>query len=108
MDEAVDSNIFVEWLISLGPGFIIGMAIGYFIKKSFKIFLFFLGAVAVLGLVLNSFEFIELSLDSFQPIAEAGKGGFVWLLGLAEDGIGKMASQGVTGLAGLALGIKIG
>ena len=99
---------FLEWLISLSPAFIIGLAIGYFIKKAFKIFLFVFGAVAVTALVLNSQGIVDLSLDSLQPVAAAGKDSFVWLGKLAEEGLGKMTTQAASGLAGLALGLKMG
>ncbi len=108
MQESVNDNSFLDWIVGLSPAFIIGLAMGYFLKKSFKIFLFVFGAIAIISLALSSQGFAELNLDSLKPVVELSKDAFVWLAKLAEGGLGNMTANGVSGLAGFALGFKMG
>ena len=108
MNETTPNSTSLDWLISLSPVFILGLAIGYFLKKSFTIFLFIFGAVAVISLVLNEKGLLDMSLDAFTPVAEAGKNSFSWLSSLAQESLGKMTAQSASGLAGFALGLKMG
>ncbi|WP_457596830.1 FUN14 domain-containing protein [Hydrogenimonas sp.] len=95
--------------IDMGSGFVIGMAVGYFFKKSFKILLFLLGTAIVLLFALDQFEIIELHKEQLAHTVETGTGMFKQFgLFLKE----KLADFGFAGtgsaIAGFALGVKMG
>ncbi len=89
-------------------GFVLGLALGYFFKKSIKIFLFIIGGViliifaaAYLGIVTINEEgllsFLNGGIDLAKETASSIKGTLL-----------SFSAQGTSAVLGFAAGLKIG
>lgn len=92
----------MESLEKYGPAFLIGLAMGYAIKKAFKIFLFVFGIIAIIALS-SGFE-----LSYLQGTANFFKDYFLKIIEMAKDGLNNIPLKAASGVAGFALGIKMG
>jgi uncharacterized membrane protein (Fun14 family) len=107
-DTDTASSTITGWLTEYSPAFILGLAIGFFLKKTFKTFLLFLGAAAVIVILLNHNGWIDIGLDSMTSVAEQGQEKLQSVFELAKEHLGSIGAHGVTGVAGLMLGLKMG
>ena len=112
----MDANNFFTNLLNnteyskLGSGFLLGLSVGYFFKKSFKIMLFVLGLAVVALFWFDNNNTIEIVnngtiLGTFDKISH-----FVSAFGhFLYDKLSNMeASGGAGAIAGFLLGLKLG
>jgi len=113
MNEAKDTlNIdFINNLpyAQISSGFLAGLSVGYFFKKSFKIMLFVMGLVLVATFWLKSNSVIEVDnnsiLSSFDTIINGLKMIVTYLHSKLSD---LEISGGAGAVAGFLVGLKIG
>ena len=95
--------------LDMGSGFVMGLAVGYFFKKSIKIVLFLLGIALVLLFALDQFELIELHKEQLSQTVDAGTGMFKQFGLLLKQKLEEFGAVGTgSAIAGFALGIKMG
>lgn len=58
-------NIFVPFGSTIGGSFLVGILLGYFIRKIIKIVMFVLGGIAALLLFLQNQDIISINEDKF-------------------------------------------
>ncbi len=93
----------------MGTGFLIGLAIGYVLKKSFKILLFASGVVLIAMFVLESQGVITIDEAHMQQTFASGVDGFKhFMLFLKERLENFKVSGGLSAVAGFFVGLKIG
>lgn len=92
--------------LEIGGAFLVGMALGYFFKKAFKITLFFSGAIVALLIYLEYKGIITINKEALEHIAKGGsdilKGAYIFIKNWLIDF--KTASAGVGFIAGLKIG----
>jgi len=95
--------------IDMGSGFVIGMAVGYFLKKSFKILLFLTGTAIVVLFALDHYEIIELHKEQLVDTVDTGTGAFKQFALFLKEKLSEFGLAGTgSALAGFALGLKMG
>jgi uncharacterized membrane protein (Fun14 family) len=95
--------------LDMGTSFVIGLAIGYFLKKFFKIMLLLLGLGLVVLFVLESKGVFHVD---DQAISNGVSGGVSWfqnLIAMLKDRLSSMQlTTGAGAIAGFFAGIKLG
>jgi len=66
MDSLLSGN---GWLSELGPAFIIGLALGYFAKKVFRIGLFLFGGLVVAAFLLDQSGIFHVAPETLESMA---------------------------------------
>ncbi|WP_456451693.1 FUN14 domain-containing protein [Hydrogenimonas sp.] len=95
--------------LDMGSGFVIGMAVGYFFKKSFKILLFLLGTAVVLLFALDQFEIIELHKEQLAQTVDTGTGMFKQFGYFLKERLSEFGFAGTgSAIAGFVVGLKMG
>ena len=95
--------------LDMGTGFVVGMAVGYFFKKSFKIVLFLLGTAIVLLFALDQFEIIELHKEQLTQTVSTGTGYFKQFGLFLKERLSQFGFPGTgSAIAGFAVGLKMG
>jgi len=94
--------------IHITAAFLIGMAVGYALKKSFKILIFLLGILLAVLFLLQSKGVIEIHTlrldDTVQSLLRSIQSIFETL----RDALSRHPSEGVSTSAGFAYGLKKG
>jgi uncharacterized membrane protein (Fun14 family) len=95
--------------LEMGTSFIIGLAIGYFFKKFFKILLLILGLGIVVLFVLESKGTIHVDDKMIESGVSTGVDSFNGLVTLVKDRLSNMKiSSGASAVAGFFAGVKFG
>jgi len=95
--------------LEMGTGFLIGLSIGYVIKKSFKILLFLLGIGIITVFVLESKGVITLNEEHLQNTVSQGTDVFKYFVTFLKDRLEHFeVSSGLSAVAGFFVGIKMG
>ena len=95
--------------LEMGTSFVIGLAIGYFLKKSFKFLLLLLGLGLVVLFVLESQGYFQVNDGMIQEGVSSGVDSFQNLVAMLKDRLAQMEiSSGVGAVAGFFAGIKFG
>ena len=95
--------------LEMGTSFVIGLAIGYFLKKSFKFLLLVLGLGLVLLFVLESNGAFHVDDQTIQNGVSSGVDSFQNLVGMLKERLSKMElSTGAGAIAGFFAGLKFG
>ena len=95
--------------LEMGTSFVIGLAIGYFFKKFFKILLLLLGLGIVILFVLESKGSIHLDDKMIENGVSNGIDSFQGLVTMVKDRLSHMKlSSGASAIAGFFAGIKFG
>ncbi len=95
--------------LEMGTHFVIGLAIGYFMKKFFKFLLIFLGLALVILFVMESQGISTVDETSLTNGVEQGVSSFKSLTIMLKDRLGHMQpSSGVGAVAGFFAGLKFG
>jgi len=95
--------------LEMGTSFIIGLAIGYFLKKSFKFLLLILGLGLVLLFVLESNGKFHVDDQAIQNGVSSGVDSFQNLVGMLKERLSSMElSTGAGAIAGFFAGLKFG
>lgn len=95
-------------LANVGAPFIIGLAVGYFAKKTMKIMLFFGGFVIVALFVSEYYGFTTVSNEGLTRtttvVVDSLKGFGAFL----SERLSHITSKGLSAVAGFAAGLKFG
>jgi uncharacterized membrane protein (Fun14 family) len=95
--------------MQMGISFIIGLAVGYFLKKSFKFLLLILGLGLVVLFVLESQGAFQVDDAMIKDGVSSGVSSFQNLYDMLKTRLGSMEfSSGVGAVAGLIAGLKFG
>lgn len=95
--------------LEMGTSFIIGLAIGYFIKKSFKFLLLLLGLGIVAMFIMESQGMFKIDDQMLQNGVSSGVDSFQSLVQMLKERLSKMElSSGAGAIAGFFVGIKFG
>lgn len=93
----------------MGASFVLGLAIGFAIKKSIKIVLFILGFGALLIFLLESQGVLILNEDMMNTQISHSVEQFKLLIGLIKERLGEYKTAGtMSAVAGFLVGLKIG
>ncbi len=98
---------------NVGGPFIIGLAVGFFAKKMFKIALFCLGALVVVLFMLQYFDFKGSQDINFQEVGDSFIGSVKQGFELLNERLSKIQSnkktiQGGSAVGGFFIGFKLG
>lgn len=95
--------------LEMGTSFVIGLAVGYFLKKSFKFLLLLLGLGLVILFVLESEGYFKVNDEFIQNGVSSGVDSFKNLSSMLKDRLSNMQfSSGVGAVAGFFAGLKFG
>jgi uncharacterized membrane protein (Fun14 family) len=93
--------------LELGSSFLIGLAVGYFIKKSFKIVLFILGFSLILIFFMESQGVLTLNEQVLEKSISEGSTYFEFIVSSLQERITSFKT-GIGAGAGFLVGLKIG
>jgi len=93
--------------LEMGSSFLIGLAVGYFIKKSFKAVLFILGFSLIMMFFMESQGVFTINDKVLEESIANGSKYFDYLVSAVKDRITSFQS-GVGALAGFVVGLKLG
>jgi uncharacterized membrane protein (Fun14 family) len=93
--------------LELGSSFLIGLAVGYFIKKSFKIVLFILGFSLILIFFMESQGVLTLNEQVLEKSISEGSTYFEFIVSSIQERITSFKT-GIGAGAGFLVGLKIG
>ena len=93
--------------LEMGSSFLIGLAVGYFIKKSFKIVLFILGFSLIMIFFMESQGVLTVNEDVLEKSISTGSTYFEFLVSSIQDRITSFQT-GIGAGAGFLVGLKIG
>ena len=95
--------------LDMGTSFVIGLAIGYFLKKSFKLLLILLGLGLVILFVLESQGYFTVNDQMIQDGVSSGVSSFQSLVEMLKNRLSSMElSTGAGAIAGFFAGLKFG
>jgi len=98
----------LPWL-EMGSGFLSGMAVGFFLKKSFKILLLLLGVGLVLIFVLESQHIVTVNEEGLARGIGAGTELFSHFVEFLKDRLSRLSfAGGGSAVAGFLAGLKMG
>ena len=95
-------------IINIGAPLLIGMAVGYFFKKTLKLGLLLLGFSVVLFFVAMHFEIIQLNGPGLVSAVEEGKTAVNTFGSFLVRNLKVLGGVGVSGCAGFFVGLKMG
>jgi uncharacterized membrane protein (Fun14 family) len=93
--------------LEMGTGFIIGLAVGYFIKKSFKAVLFILGFALIITFYMESQGIFVINEQVLEQSISSGAEYMEYMVAAIKERITGFQS-GVGAGTGFLVGIKIG
>ncbi|CAA6814659.1 MAG: Unknown protein [uncultured Sulfurovum sp.] len=93
--------------LEMGTGFIIGLAVGFFIKKSFKAVLFILGFALVVTFYMESQGIFTINQEILEQNIAKGSEYMEYLISALKERVTSFQS-GLGAGAGFLVGLKIG
>ncbi len=93
--------------LEMGSSFLIGLAVGFFIKKSFKAVLFILGFSLIMMFFMESQGIFTINDKVLEQSIAQGSDYFNFLVASVKERITSFQS-GVGALAGFVVGLKLG
>ena len=98
----------IPWL-EMGSGFLIGLAIGYFLKKSFKILLLLMGIALVVIFLLESQHVVTINEEGLSHTVAQGSELFKEFAAFLKARLSRLNIVGGTSaVAGFYAGLKMG
>jgi len=95
--------------LEMGTGFLIGLSIGYVLKKSFKILLILLGVGLITVFILESKGVITLNEEHLQATVSQGADIFKHFISFLQNRLEHFeVSSGLSAIAGFLAGLKMG
>ncbi len=108
MNDAAGSGLQLPYL-EMGSGFMMGLSVGYVVKKSFKLLLLLMGLVLIGVFVLESKGVITLNEASLDQHVSLGTEMFKHFLTFLKVRLGALKiAGGVGAAAGFVVGLKMG
>ena len=106
---AVDTSASPFPFLEMGTSFVIGLAIGFFMKKFFKFLLLILGFGLVILFVMESQGISTVNEQSLDAGVTSGIDSFKGLVAMLQDRLSNMTiTSGAGALAGFFVGLKFG
>ena len=108
--KPLEGNISTEHpipFLEMGSSFLIGLALGYFIKKSFKAVLFILGFSILMMFFMESQGVFTINDKVLEQSITSGTEYFDFLIASVQERITSFQS-GVGAAAGFVVGLKFG
>ena len=106
MEEAISSDTPLPYL-EMGSSFVIGLAVGFFIKKSFRMVLFILGFALIMSFYMESQGIFTINDKVLEESISNGMQYFDYLVAAVKERITSFQS-GVGAVAGFVVGLKLG
>jgi len=109
-DIPMENNISADTplpYLEMGSSFVIGLAVGFFIKKSFKMVLFILGFALIISFYMESQGIFTINDKVLEESISNGMQYFDYLVAAVKERITSFQS-GVGALAGFVVGLKLG
>jgi len=106
MEEAISPDTPLPYL-EMGSSFVIGLAVGFFIKKSFKMVLFILGFALIASFYMESQGIFTINDKVLEESVSNGMQYFDYLVAAVKERITSFQS-GVGAVAGFVVGLKLG
>jgi uncharacterized membrane protein (Fun14 family) len=95
--------------LEMGTGFLIGLSVGYVLKKSFKVLLFLTGIALIAVFVLESQGVIVLNETQLQESVSHGMNTFKHFALFLKERLERFeVSSGLSAVAGFFIGLKMG
>jgi uncharacterized membrane protein (Fun14 family) len=95
--------------MEMGTGFLIGLAVGYLLKKTFKILLVLLGVAIVVIFVLESQKVVTINEESLAHTVSVGADHFEHFASFLKERLSKLRFAGsASAVAGFLAGLKMG
>ncbi len=108
-EGAIDSSTSAFSFLEMGTSFVIGLAIGFFMKKFFKILLLILGFGLVVLFVMESQGISTVDEQALDAGVTTGIDSFKGLATMLQDRLSKMTiTSGAGAVAGFFAGLKFG
>lgn len=98
----------LPWL-EMGSGFLIGLAVGYFLKKSFKVLLLLMGIGIVIIFLLESQHVVTINEDGLSHTVSQGTELFKEFASFLKARLSRLnVAGGASAVAGFFTGLKMG
>jgi len=95
--------------MDMGTGFLIGLSVGFVLKKSFKLLLFFLGFAIISLFLLENNGFVTINETQVQQSVSTWSAQFQHFVAFLKTRLELFtASRGLSAIAGFVIGLKIG
>jgi len=95
--------------LQMGGGFTIGLAVGYVLKKSFKILLFLLGVTLIALFALEHYHLISVNDSGLEDAVASGTTTFKHVAVFLKERLEQSGfAGGGSAIAGFLVGLKIG
>jgi len=106
MENSISADTPLPYL-EMGSSFVIGLAVGFFIKKSFKMVLFILGFALIASFYMESQGIFTINDKVLEESINNGMQYFDYLVAAVKERITSFQS-GVGAVAGFVVGLKLG
>ena len=106
MENSISADTPLPYL-EMGSSFVIGLAVGFFIKKSFKMVLFILGFALIMSFYMESQGIFTINDKVLEESISNGMQYFDYLVAAVKERITSFQS-GVGAVAGFIVGLKLG
>ena len=93
---------------NVGMPFIIGLAVGYFAKKTLRIALFMGGLAIVIMFATEYYGFTNLSDEGLKGATSLVVNSMQTFFGFLTERLSHITSRGLSAVAGFAAGLKFG
>ncbi|WP_457607845.1 FUN14 domain-containing protein [Nitratifractor sp.] len=98
----------LPWL-EMGSGFMIGLAVGYFLKKSFKFLLLLMGISVVIIFFLESQHVVSIDEEGLSRTVSSGTAHFEQFALFLKERLSRLQFAGsASAVAGFFAGLKMG
>jgi len=95
--------------LEMGSGFVMGLSVGYVVKKSFKLLLLLMGIGVITIFVLENRGIILLNETALDLSISLGLEGFKHFLLWVQERLGSLKiAGGASAVAGFVVGLKMG
>ncbi len=109
MNEVTQSEGLQLPYLEMGSGFMIGLSVGYVVKKSFKLMLLLMGLAVIGVFILENQGIITLNETSLNQNVSLGVEAFKqFVLFLKERLAALKIAGGASAIAGFVVGLKMG
>ena len=95
-------------LINVGAPFLIGMAVGYFMKKALKVGLLLLGLALVLFFVADYYDIIGINQEGLTNAVDRGSAAVNTFGSFLINNLKAYGGATIGGVAGFFVGLKMG
>ena len=95
--------------LTMGASFMIGLAVGYVVKKSFKLMLFLLGISLILIFFLEYKHIVTVNEDQLLSMVDSMSGAFTQFVVFLKERMAQIKVSGtLSAIAGFIIGVKMG